>query len=164
MPMIIIDEGPGSAASPPYNNNPSGGGTQTRIADLSHFQTPPGWAKLAQIVLGVLVICLGPPFYLLLVSWLALIGTIPWCWIYFFQINKRYAVNPPWIVLEFYFTAGVLLAYVVMTFISFIALHWPSAICGLLASGAYGVGAYFLFLEWRAWRANPVNSATSVPK
>lgn len=49
MPMIIIDEGPGSAASPPYNNDGSAY-QQQRIVDLSHFTTPQGWAKLAQIV------------------------------------------------------------------------------------------------------------------
>jgi hypothetical protein len=50
MPMIIInDEGPGSAASPPYNLDGSAY-QQQRIVDLSHFTTPQGWAKLAQIV------------------------------------------------------------------------------------------------------------------
>ncbi|OXA51532.1 uncharacterized protein LOC110851610 [Folsomia candida] len=164
MPVIIIDEGPGSAASPPYNIDASGY-QQQRVVDLSHFTTPQGWAKLAQIVLGIFVLCSGPPFWLSVVGWLALWGTVPWCWIYFFTINKRYAVNPPWIVLEFYYTAGVLVAYAVMTLITFITIVYVfSAICGLFATAAYAVGAYFLFIEWKAWRANPVNSATSVPK
>jgi hypothetical protein len=44
MPMIIIDEGPGSAGAP--LNTADG----QRLADLSHFQTPMGLAKIGQIV------------------------------------------------------------------------------------------------------------------
>jgi hypothetical protein len=46
MPIIILDEGPGSAASPENYNQT----VQAAALDLHYFKTPPGIAKIAQIV------------------------------------------------------------------------------------------------------------------
>jgi len=136
---------------------------QGPTADLQHFKTPPGIAKLAQILFGIILLCLGPPIWIYIVGWICLMCTVPWVWIYFFQFNKRYTVNPPWIVLEFYYTAGAFLAYGIMSFLFFITLSIVSAVFGLITTAAYGVGAFFLFKDWQAWRANPINMV-NVPK
>eukprot|EP00096_Caligus_rogercresseyi_P016858 TRINITY_DN993_c0_g1_i1.p1 TRINITY_DN993_c0_g1~~TRINITY_DN993_c0_g1_i1.p1 ORF type:complete len:159 (+),score=18.20 TRINITY_DN993_c0_g1_i1:162-638(+) len=142
-----------------------------------------GWSgriKIGQLIIGILaLICCAPGYHstqhwFLLVASVAFLGTLFFTAFYLFLDThlKNYNVN--WLQSEFWFTAAMTFFY----FTAFVAQlaefagvtsekyqYWFDAqvaagVFGLFNNILYGVGAYFVYLEWKS---NPMGPGDALP-
>jgi len=141
---------------------PSAVGQPRGTINLMYFGTPPGIIKVVQFVVGVVLLFLSKPIFMSIIVYLAFILSNIWLWVYVFSCQKRWIVNPPWIVLEFFYTGGATFFYGLATLLAFIFTYWVPAAFGILNTIAYAAGTFFLFHEWREYKQNQNNP--DVPK
>ncbi|CAB4061781.1 unnamed protein product [Lepeophtheirus salmonis] len=112
----------------------------------------PGRVKLGELIVGILALaCCAPGFHstqhwFLLVASIAFLGTLFFTAFYLFlDVNLRnYNVN--WLQVEFCST--------------WVDLQVAAGVFGLFNDILYGIGAYFVYLEWKA---NPLGPGEALP-
>uniref|UniRef100_A0A0K2UQH8 CKLFlike MARVEL transmembrane domaincontaining protein 4like [Megachile rotundata] n=2 Tax=Lepeophtheirus salmonis TaxID=72036 RepID=A0A0K2UQH8_LEPSM len=142
-----------------------------------YLQGWPGRVKLGELIVGILALaCCAPGFHstqhwFLLVASIAFLGTLFFTAFYLFlDVNLRnYNVN--WLQVEFWFTTAITFFY----FTAFVAqlaefaglgsstwvdLQVAAGVFGLFNDILYGIGAYFVYLEWKA---NPLGPGEALP-
>ncbi|XP_021943034.1 plasmolipin [Folsomia candida] len=129
--------------------------------DFDYFKSIPGILKIVQFIFAIFCMSLAAPahwggthFFLFVVVTTFLV-TAFWICIYFLCIREALTLKIPWLVLEFYYTVGATVFYFIAMIVQFAISSGydhsgTAAACfGLFNTIAYGVGAFFLFKEWR---------------
>jgi len=127
--------------------------------DFNYFKSIPGILKLLQFVFGIFCMGLAAParsggthFFLFVVTTTFLV-TAFWICVYFLCIREALTLRIPWLLLEFYYTLGSTVFYFIAMIVQFAVAYYGSdtagAVFGLFNTITYGVGAFFLFRDWR---------------
>jgi len=138
-----------------------------------YFNTWAGRIKIIEVILAFLCMaCCAPAFYstqhwFLLVVTLCFLGTTFLCFYHLFLDTYLKGANVNWTKLEFWFTAAATFFY----FTAFCAQlaefsgiedadfqYWYDAqvaagVFALFNNAAYGVGTYFIYLDWKSGEA-----------
>lgn len=142
--------------------------------------TWPGRIKCGELFLALFCLMCGAPAYegpqhwFLLVVALAFLGTIFFSLYYLCLAEPLNKLQVNWLMMEFWFTAGATFFY----FTAFVAMlahfsemdggdyqYWvdsniAAGVFGLLNDVVYGLGAYLIYVEWKA---NPSGVAAPAP-
>lgn len=145
-----------------------------------YFQTWPGRIKIGELLLGILAMaCCAPAYWstqhwFLIVTVLAFLGSVFYSAYYLCLDIYLKGVNVNWLQTEVWFTA-------IFTFLYFTAAvaqlaefcgfdepalqYWYDAqvaagVFALINNALYAIGAYFLYLEWKA---NPEGATANGP-
>jgi len=139
--------------------------------DFQYFKSIPGILKLLQFVLAIFCMGLAAParnggahFFLFVVTTTFLV-TAFWICVYFLCIREALTLRIPWLLLEFYYTLGSTVFYFIAMIVQFaVAIYGndtAGAVFGLFNTITYGVGAFFLFRDWRESTSEDDPGATS---
>ncbi|TRY61733.1 hypothetical protein TCAL_01776 [Tigriopus californicus] len=139
-----------------------------------------GRIKLIELVLAMLCMCCCAPSYTSTQTWFLVVvvfcflGTIFFSLFYLCLDVYLKGVNINWLQTEFWFTALATFLYFTAFIAQLVAFagevdavyqYWVDAqvaagVFGLFNDVAYGVGTYFLYLEWKA---NPSGVSSAIP-
>ncbi|XP_064467476.1 MARVEL domain-containing protein 1-like [Ornithodoros turicata] len=140
-----------------------------------YFKTTPGIIKLVQVLFGMICLGCGSPAligyarFFLFVAAICYIITVLLCVIYILGINTALS-SLPWLSGELVYTVLGALLYLIAAITELVmttSYDWHTMFIGLrdqyIAAGvfgifqmmAYGAGAFFLFMEWKATRPPP---------
>ncbi|XP_013186639.1 CKLF-like MARVEL transmembrane domain-containing protein 4 [Amyelois transitella] len=159
--VVTVDHNKPNA--PPPQQQQQGGALEWIKINIDYFKTPPGILKVIELILGILCMALGSPFYstwFVFVAVTCFITTLMWSFVYFLSIREALKLPINWLLSEL-ISVGI---QTVMYFIAFIVLfaatgHYigPSygsnvaaAVFGIFNTVAYAASAFLLFKEHKS--------------
>lgn len=137
--------------------------------NLQHFRTLPGIIKLVQLALGIICMACASPAYrqgthwFLFVATVSFITTLLWVFVYLLSVREELSLPINWALSELLNTAVDTVLYCI-AFIVQLAI-WAeghhsyyqtsnivAGVFGIFNTIAYGIGTYFLFVQWKSSR------------
>ncbi|ODM94378.1 hypothetical protein Ocin01_12303 [Orchesella cincta] len=109
------------------DNHPNGTIPSERRINLDYFKTPPGIVKIAQFVLGVILLCVT-------------------------KIPKPFLTLECFGIL-LHLRCYVCIRHHYLLTLFFIAWHLPALIFGVFNTVAYAIGSFLLMKDWKDYRS-----------
>ncbi|XP_053623367.1 uncharacterized protein LOC128682580 [Plodia interpunctella] len=155
--VVTVDHNKPTAPPPQQQQ---GGALEWIKINIDYFKTPPGILKVIELILGILCMALGSPWYstwFVFVAVTCFITTLMWSFVYFLSIREALKLPINWVLSEL-ISVGI---QTVMYFIAFIVLfaatgkyngafygsNVAAAVFGLFNTVAYGASSFLLFKE-----------------
>ncbi|OQR76947.1 hypothetical protein BIW11_07442 [Tropilaelaps mercedesae] len=155
---------------------------QLSALNFDYFRTIPGWVKMTQLVLGVICLGCGSPALYGFARFYMFVAGVSFVCTAFLSLSRllHISINIPnveWSLAECVYTACACGLYAVASILEICmatSQDWryvmyalsdqyiAAGVFGLFQVVAYGVGTFFLFVEWRVSRPTP--APTSIPQ
>ncbi|XP_004924860.1 uncharacterized protein LOC101742095 [Bombyx mori] len=156
--VVTVDHNKPAAAPPPQ-----GGALDWIKINVDYFKTPPGLLKIIQLILGILCMGLGSPWYstwFVFVAVTSFITTLMWSFVYLLSIREALKLPINWVLSELISTALETVMYLLAFIVLFAATgtyygprygsNVAAAVFGIFNTIAYGASSFLLFREHRA--------------
>lgn len=158
--VVTVDHNKPASAPPPQQ----GGGALDWIKiNFDYFKTPPGLLKIVQLVLGILCMALGSPWYstwFVFVAVTSFITTLMWSFVYLLSIKDALKLPINWVLSELISNALQCFMYLLAFIVLFIATatyygsyhasNVAAAVFGIFNTVAYGASSLLLFKEHKS--------------
>lgn len=161
-PETVVTVDHNKATTPPQQQPQQQGALEWIKFNIDYFKTPPGLLKVVELILGILCMALGSPWYstwFVFVAVTCFITTLLWSFVYLLSIREALKLPINWVLSELIGTGIQTLFY----FIAFIVMfantsryyeggygsNVAAAVFGLFNTVAYAGSAFFLYKEHR---------------
>ncbi|GLG93292.1 hypothetical protein R5R35_005437 [Gryllus longicercus] len=140
--------------------------------NIEHFRTLPGIVKLVQLAFGIICMACASPAYLQGTHWFLFVATVSFIttllWVFVYLLSVREELNLPinWVLSELMNTGVDTVLYFIACIVQlavwgevshpYRAANITAGVFGILNTVAYGLGTYFLFVQWKSSRT-PTN-------
>lgn len=159
---------------------------QLSALNLDYFRTIPGWVKITQLVLGVICLGCGSPALASFARFYMFVAGVTFCGTALLSLARllHISINIPnieWSFAESVYTACACCLWLVSSILQLVmatSSDWryrsdffsqtlsdqyvAAGVFGVFQVITYGVGTFFLFIEWKASR--PMPPPTSIPQ
>ncbi|CAG9783713.1 unnamed protein product [Diatraea saccharalis] len=163
-PETVVTVDHNKPNSPPQQQQQQQGNALEWIKfNVDYFKTPPGLLKVIELVLGILCMALGSPWYstfFVFVAVTCFITTLLWSFVYLLSVREALKLPINWVLSELIGTGIQTLMYFIAFIIMFAntsSIYGPyygsnvaAAVFGLFNTVAYAGSSFFLFKDHRS--------------
>ncbi|KAL4705132.1 hypothetical protein ACJJTC_018703 [Scirpophaga incertulas] len=162
-PETVVTVEHNKPTSPSQQPQQQGNALEWIKFNVEYFKTPPGLLKIIELVLGILCMALGSPYYstwFVFVAVTCFITTLLWTCVYFLSVREALKLPINWVLSELIGTAIQVLMYFIAFIVLFAATasyhsymygsNVAAAVFGLFNTIAYAGSAFFLYKDHKS--------------